>query len=308
MGRIIFDKTIKNNNMKHTTYIVTLSIILNLVTACRPKPIDIYVKTAPVKMVVASSVIQDGFIIVFLSRTFSGLEGKQNQDSLGLEFFEKIAVRNAFVTISHNGITDTLLELDGGFYGTQNLQFKEYDNYNLYARDNTTGEEVTATTNLLPYYQFDVIKPYKVFNGVDTTCRVYFELSDDLTRENYYVVNYIRKEEKKTGKRIDVNRVFSGNGSSIETDFDLLNDESFTDGKYKVDKLLKSVKTSDSLAISLASISRGYYEFLTAFKRSGSLINTLTSEPINYPTNVRNGYGYFNAYTPEILFIDMKLY
>jgi hypothetical protein len=294
--------------MKQITYIASLFTITIFLQSCRPKPIDIYVKTAPVKMVVASSVIQDGFIIVFLSRTFSGLEGKLNKDSLGLEFFEKIAVTNAFVTINHNGIIDTLFELEGGFYGTQNLQFKEYDNYDLYARDNKTGEEITATTNLLPYYQFDVIKPYKVFNGIDTACRVYFELSDDLTRENYYVVNYIRKEEKKTGKRIDVNRVFSGNGASVETDFDLLNDDSFTDGKYKVDKILKSVKPSDSLAISLASISRGYYEFLTAFKRSGSLINTLTSEPINYPTNVRNGYGYFNAYTPEILFIDMRLY
>jgi hypothetical protein len=294
--------------MKKINQWLLISFFISALVACKPKPIDIHVKPAPPKIVVASSVLADNFILVFLSRNFSSFESKANSDSLSEQFFDKVAIKNAFVTITHKNITDTLFQLGDGFYGSINLGFEAYDDYSLYAMDLESGQEVTATTNLLPFYQFDVLNPYKVVNGKDTACRVNYELSDDLTRENYYVVNYIRKDESKKGKKVDVNKLFSGKGASTETDFDLLKDDSFTDGKYKVDKILKDVRPTDSLAISVSSISKGYYEFLTVFKRSGTLINTLTSEPLSYPTNVKNGYGYFNAYTPQILFIDMKAY
>lgn len=283
-------------------------ILLILLAGCKPKPIDIQVKQAPTKMVVSSTFLPGGALLVLLTRNFSGQESIQNDDGISVEFYEKLIVKNALVTITHNNITDTLFEAADGIYISDSLQFSDYDKCTLYAKDNTAGQEITAETIVLPFYNFDTLRPYKLTYGSVTTCRVYYELTDDLTKENYYVVNYIRKDETKKGRRIDVNKLFSDNGASVETDFDLLNDQNFTDGKYRADKILKGVKSSDSLAISLASISRGYYEFLTAFKRSGSLINVLTSEPITYPTNVKNGYGYFNVYTPNVIYIDMKLH
>jgi hypothetical protein len=274
---------------------------------CRPKPIDIKVKQAPEKIAVSSLAIADNFMVVWLSRSFSALEKDKQLD----EQSERLLVKNATVLIRHDNITDTLFPLDAGIYVTGKITLSEYSGYDLYVLDPGTGQQITATTVMQPYCRFDSIKPYKTVSGRDTSCRIYFELSDDLSHENYYVVNYAKQSEASTannGKSADVNRILSGKMSVVETKFDLLTDASFTNGKYTGDKLLEQTRPSDTVAVSVAAISKGYYEFLTAFKRSGTLLNALTGEPITFPSNVKNGLGYFNAYVPQIKYFYLKEY
>lgn len=286
---------------------IILSVVI-LITACTPKPLDIKVKPAQPKLVISSRVIPNKIILVSVTRSFSALENKENTDSLSQNFMDKILVKNAFVTVSYFGKTDTLFKISDGLYGSLNTLLVTSGTYNLYAKDNDTGLEVSSGATMLPYYQFDSIQPKKIINPGDTVCKVYYELSDDPSSENYYVVNYVRKLNSGNSGPIDINQFFANGSSSFETYFDLLSDESFSNGKYKNDKILETVRPKDSIAVMVSNISRGYYEFLSAYKRAGNLFNTLTGEPINYPTNVNGGYGYFNAHYPQIKYFDMKNY
>ena len=68
------------------------------------------------------------------------------------------------------------------------------------------------------------------------------------------------------------------------------------------------LKHDDSIAVTLSNISKNYYNYLVLRNESGSLYNQLNLEPLNYPTNVVNGYGFFNAHIPDIYFDDLSLY
>ncbi len=276
--------------------------------ACRPKPIDIEVNQASVKLVVSSRIIPNSIMVIALTRSFSALEHKGQADSISAGFLDSVLVSNAIVTVSYMGKTDTLYMIRPGIYGSINTLQYNYGSYSLHVKDIYTGLEATATTTLLPLVPFDTVRPYLVKNPGDTTAYLHYELTDDPAIENYYVVNYVKKLNSSNSNPLDIGQIFSNGNNAFQTYFDLLNDDSFSNGKYSLDKKLEGVNSRDSIAVSVSNISRGYYEFLSAYKRSGSLINQLTGEPINYPSNVENGYGFFNAHYPSIKVFDMKQY
>jgi hypothetical protein len=275
---------------------------------CVPKPIDIDVKAADPKLVLASQVIPNQIMIVSLTRSFSALEGQgiQDDDSLNNDFLDKILVENAFVTITYFGTVDTLFMISPGVYASINTLQYSYGTYTIYAKDPQTGEEINATTQLIPQVQFDTIYPQVIKNPGDTVIKVNYTFHDDPNAENYYVVNYIRKSNSNSP--LDINQVFSQGSNGIIKEFELLDDNSFTNSIYNVSKELEEATPHDSIAVMLSHISKGYFEYLNAFKKSGAIINQLTGEPINYPTNVNNGYGYFNAYYPTTRIFDLNNY
>jgi hypothetical protein len=275
---------------------------------CLPKPIDIDVNAEEPKMVVASQVIPNKIMLVSLTKSFSALEGKdiETNDSLGAIFLDKILVKNALVTVSYLGKTDTLFMVSAGVYASLNVLQYSYGNYFIYAKDVVSGDEITAGTQLIPQVKFDTLYPSIIKNATDTLIKINFKLSDDPTTNNYYVINYIRKVNSNSV--VDINQAFSRGNNAVLKQFELLDDNSFTNNVYQASKDLKDVKPRDSIAVILSHISKGYFEYLNAYKKSGALINQLTSEPINYPTNVNNGYGYFNAYYPTTRIFDLKNY
>lgn len=284
------------------TLVKYLPLIL-LTGACRPKPIDIKVKAAPEKLVISSTIVPNQIMVISLTKSFSALESQANSDTVSNAQLEKVLVKGAFVTVSYAGRTDTLEELSDGVYGSATVLLSNYRDYFLYARDNATGQEITATTSMMPYKTFDTINVYKSPKGV---CTVHYRLTDDVSNKNYYVVNFVRKLNNNNSSGIQ--RYFVNGNGDFENYMELLTDESFTNGVYENTKELSSVGPADSIAVSVANISRGYYEFLSAFKRSGNFINALTAEPIHFPTNVNNGYGFFNAYYPQVKVYNMAEY
>jgi hypothetical protein len=283
-------------------------ILASVLFGCVPKPIDIDVKAADPKLVLASQVIPNQIMIVSLTRSFSALEGQgiQDDDSLNNDFLDKILVENAIVTVTYFGVVDTLYMISPGVYGSINTLQYNYGTYTLYAKDPQTGEEINATTLLIPQVQFDTIYPQVIKNPGDTVIKVNYTFHDDPSAENYYVVNYIRKSNSTSP--LDINQVFSQGSNGIIKEFELLDDNSFTNSIYSVSKELEEASPHDSIAVMLSHISKGYFEYLNAFKKSGAIINQLTGEPINYPTNVNNGYGYFNAYYPSTRIFDLNNY
>ncbi|CAN5379010.1 hypothetical protein BH09BAC5_BH09BAC5_16160 [soil metagenome] len=286
--------------------ITAFVIIVTTIISCTPKPIDIDVKPAEEKLVIASQILPNNIMVVALTRSFSPLDTGGNADTIQNSFLDRILVANAIVTVTHPGGTDTLFMLTPGIYASVNILLTEYGSYTLHAKDPSTGEEVTATTQLLPQVGFDSIQPIKRFIDGDSIPFVHYELTDYGAASDFYVVCYYRKSQDTSA--FDINNYFS-QGSNQLNSFDLITDADFDEnGKLIRDTQLYDVSTSDTIAVTVSHITQGYFEFLTAYKRSSSLFNQLSGEPINYPTNVEGGYGYFMTHFPEIRIFDLNQY
>jgi hypothetical protein len=293
-------------------YLIVMMIVCNLF-GCRPKPIDIDVSPATPKMVIASQIIPNRIMLVNITNSFTALEGKNvnSQDSLNNDFLNSLFVKDAIVTVTYLDKQEKLLMVNPGVYASANVLQYEYGNYFISIINPATNQEATATTTLVPKVKFDTVYPSVTRNINDTLVKINFTLSDNPSTDNYYVINYISKQKNNkltAASLLDINQVFTRGKNAVNKEFELLDDNSFVNNVYKVNKTIGDVGPDDSLAIVLSNISKGYYEYLNAYKRSGALINQLTSEPINYPSNVTNGYGYFNAYYPSVYFFNLKNY
>lgn len=283
----------------------TLGVLFGL-SACLPDPIDIGVAPAPVKLVVTSQVVPGQLMVVGLTRSFSALSTGANQDTVSDNFLDSVLVENAIVTVQHPGGTDTLFMVVPGIYASLTVLFSNYGSYTLRAYDPVMNLSITATTQLMPTVAFDSVSPYFVYNA-DTTLFIHYELTDLPNEENYYVMNFYRKNQD-TSASFDPNSYFA-QGQNQLTAFDLISETDFDqNGRVVRNREMTTVGYTDTIAVTVSHITKGYYEFLTAYKRSGSLINQLTGEPITYPSNVEGGYGYFNAHFPSVRFFELVDY
>ncbi len=273
-------------------------VILLLISGCTPKGIDIEVEPAESKIVVASQIIPQKSIIVSLTKSFSPLEPIATSENVTSDLLNKFLVTNAFVTVSYNNQTDTLNMLVPGIYLSNSTLLTNYNTYTLNVTEPSTGLYASAVTTMLPKVEFDTVYPIVTKNPNDTVISIKYILTDNPAEENFYVVNYILKQVS-TGANLDISSYFGNGTNKILSSSELLNDASFTNNVLEHEAILEKVKPTDSIAVEVANITKGYYEFLTAAKRTGGLITQLTSEPIHFPTNVQNGYGYFNAYYPH---------
>ncbi|HTL80232.1 MAG TPA: hypothetical protein VL651_00935, partial [Bacteroidia bacterium] len=114
--------------MKKYSFILIMLVMIVL-TNCRPKPIDIDVKPAPVKLVVTAQVIPGSIMIVGLTRSFSALSSGANADTIPNNFLDSILVPNAIVTVEHSSQIDTLYMLTPGIYASLNVLLVDYNTY-----------------------------------------------------------------------------------------------------------------------------------------------------------------------------------
>jgi hypothetical protein len=277
--------------------ILVLGSVLFLISGCLPEDIDIDVKPAESRIVVSSQIVPSQLILVALTKSFSPLEPIASQDTVSNNLLNKFIVSNAMVTVSYNNQTDTLSMLFPGIYISTNTLLTNYTNYTLNVKEPSTGQEVSALTTMLPLVNFDTVYPIVIKNPGDTVIKINYVLKDNPNEENFYVVNYILKQSS-SGANLDISHYFNRGSNKILSTFELLNDASFTNNVLTKESILE-VGSTDSIAVEVANISKGYYDFLTAAKRTEGILSQLTSEPIHYPTNVQNGYGFFNAYFPS---------
>ena len=56
----------------------------------------------------------------------------------------------------------------------------------------------------------------------------------------------------------------------------------------------------------MSNISPEYYKYLSIRNDNRYNLAGFASEPLNYPTNVQGGYGYFNLHVPDVRIFVMK--
>ena len=302
-------KCLNVRNSVFVRYRTVLIAVLGLFYSCTPKPIDITINKFEPKLVVSSQIIPGSIMIVSLTKSFSALSNTESTDtSVSNNFLQGVLVKNAVVTVSHGNKIDTLSMISPGIYASLNILQENYGFYVLKAKDPQSGMEVTASSTLLPKVTFDTITPVITKGMKDTAISIKYTLLDNPNEDNWYVINYIKKNHTTSGANLDINNAFSLGSNKILTEFELLSDKTFENHKFEQETILTDVNPSDSIAVTIANISEGYYQFLTAYKRAGSVFNQFTGEPINYPTNVTGGYGYFNTHYPDVHYFYLKNY
>ena len=281
-------------------------MILTFVTACtKTKPLIINLPETEQKLAISSVVIPGNILAVSVSYSFSAL--KNAKDSMGNNVFDstlyqQFLVSHALVTISYNGKTDTLSKLAPGIYASAGVLQLVNANYTLNVYDSATQLRVFANSTMLQKVNFDSLYFEKERTATDTTLKVHFSVADNLSEENYYMVSYYNTVASPI-----YNSVFSNPNKNKFVLVELYSDKVVeVNGKIKVDKNFFILDENDTLIIELANISKGYYEFLSAYKKSDQLIYQLLGEPVNLPTNINIGYGYFSTFNPSFKIVDLS--
>lgn len=265
-------------------------IIPLILSGCLPEPLEIEnIPEAEVKIVVSSVYIPDQSFAIILTRSTNALEEIINSEG---EVANDLLVENARVTIASQNKTVLLDNLLFGIYGTNSLDQQIGETFHLEVYDSLTGLWATASTKLLEPVQLDSLDVSIEAIGTDTLPRIHYEFTD-FPDNNWYMINVQHFQYNDDPLSALLNRrIYSY----------LLTDENSDQNKIISGDFYALVgfnmSLNDTLLISLSNISYEYYTFLEQRNNSNYAID-LVSEPFNLPSNVENGYGYFNLHIPD---------
>jgi hypothetical protein len=278
-----------------------LWLLLGLVLfSCEPEPIGIELPPHEPKLVIATQMLPKNRWVVQVSRSFSSLAGKGDELTPDSSFLQGLVVDHALVQLSGNGHTATLQRVGPGLYlCRRNLQ-QFGPHYSLFVKDSVSGLECTAATEMMPAVSFSSVKPVLNPGQKDTTVTLEFELDDPGPERNFFMISYAGASRKNMNSQQGFGAL-----NPLEEQLLLFSDANFTGGHFAAKERLQ-VKASDTLVVALSQISEPYYRYLELYRKSHSLMNQLTGEPINLPTNIQNGYGFFSAHNPTIKFFKLK--
>ncbi|MCB0480779.1 MAG: DUF4249 domain-containing protein [Flavobacteriales bacterium] len=279
--------------MKSLTFI----LLLFLISACRPKPIDIDIPQAEEKLVVSSIMIPPSIFGIVLTKSFSALESNDlgTQSDPNVDLFNQLVVPNSTVTIEYDNEIKTLTELTGGIYVGIDIEQTVGKNYTLRATDPSTGKSISSTTTIPPFVELKSALLVKklIFEdeGLDVTISV-----DDPPGKNYYLAGVYGQLIESTK---DLQSI-----SLVNSAYYVFSDEG-RDGQSISEKFLIDRWEGDTAVVSFSNISEDYYLYLASRQRSQNAIPFI-SEPVSLKSNIENGYGFFGLHIPDIEFFQLQ--
>lgn len=264
-------------------------LLLLLSAGCIPDPLPINnLPKAEVKMVVSSQIIPETGLVVFLSKSLGALDAGDGTDLTAL--LSAIVIDDAIVTITDGVESYVLDDLGGGFYGGYNPEWIPDTEYRLNVQSSSLGS-IEAVTHVRQSVSFEEVSARIFSNGFDSLIQITYGLNDPLG-ENFYMLNVQRFS--------DLNKLAGYLNPRIYTRLAI--DENF-DGQQVQETFnvpFQEFSIGDTVAVSIANISEAYYEFLKLRADNRFNFVEFAGEPINYPTNVKGGYGFFNLHTADI--------
>lgn len=260
-----------------------------MLLSCLPEPLLVDdIPKLETKIVVSSQIIPNTGLVVFVSRSIGALDAGDDSDPENL--IAQIAISDAVVTLSVNDNLDTLENLGNGLYGNIIMDWQTNIDYTLTVHTTSLGS-VHAVTRLPDFVSFNEVSATIFDNGFDSLAQINYNLTDPIG-ENYYMINVQRFRSSQELSSLVNPRIFTK----------LFDDKEF-DGQQKSETfnvLFQEFSEGDSIAVSMANISKAYYDFLKVRSDNRFSFVEFAGEPINYPTNVQGGYGFFNLHTPDV--------
>jgi len=267
-----------------------LALFSLLLSSCLPDPLEVEgVPKIKPEIVVSSQILTDQSLVVLLTKSFGALDASDDSDPE--ELLNQIAINDALVTITGPEGIDTLSFIESGVYGGLTNPLEAGQRYFLKVTSPTMGE-VSATTIVKPQTQFDEIDATLFFNGFDDTLAQVTYGFQDLPGKNFYMVNVQRLRQENIEERLLNPRAF----------IRLITDEAFDGEPYSESFRVFPTDFSegDTVAVYLSNISEEYYRFIKLRVDNRFSFIEFLGEPINYPSNVEGGKGFFNLYLPDI--------
>ena len=273
--------------------IVLLTGITLSVWGCLPDPLPVKdIPGAPQKIVVSSQLFPDQSIAILLTKSFGALEANGDSDPLAL--LDQIAINDATVVITGMGTVDTLTLIESGIYGSNSISFVDEGVYTLHVVSPSMGS-ITATTEVKTAVSFISVQASIYDTGFDTLATINYAFQD-IPGKNHYMVNVQHISSEKPPEPED----FLNPSIFIH----LTEDNESIDGTLISDSFnaifRRDFIPGDTIIVQLANIEKGYYDFLQARKDSRFNFSDFLGEPVNYPTNITNGLGWFTLQKPDV--------
>ena len=293
------------------TLIVALTALSILALGCDLVDLPIEVEPAPSQLVVSSVMGPNQSLLVTVSRSFSALSAT-DVDSLSSDFIGRLVVDSAGVFLGHGGRSDTLARLFDipGLYSGVFPDMEPYQQLDLTVIDSLTGETVSATTALLPPVALETASITEEIDAQGDTTTVLTYRFEDLPGENYYVLHAYKLPAEGVLDSLfvddELNPALRNDDEEVVFYETLITDQAFTDTAITDTVRIPFFSVNESVAVSLAHISEGYFRFLDARSRAGGLVSSLANEPVNHPTNVIGGLGFFSAHQPRTVVVEKR--
>jgi hypothetical protein len=163
-------------------------------------------------------------------------------------------------------------------------------------KDYKTGKVASAVTTYFPKPALDTLSPEIIKGGTTPVVKLKMSISNVSPKE-YYMVCYTTSDNVRQATT-SVSASVSALTSFVPKRVELFTSDDAVNGRLSKNIVL-NVTATDTLLVHCGRIDEAYYNYLAAYKRSGYLINQITGEPINLPTNINPGVGYFSLYAPK---------
>jgi hypothetical protein len=272
----------------HITCLIICAIAL---ATCTPKPIAIDLPDAEQKPVIWSQVVPANVTLIYLARSFSALEFQEGDSSSAQDLVQQFLVQDGLVVLTHNDTTDTLIQITDGLFASFNTELIAGDSYQLYAKDFSNGKEITSQAVMMSKVSLDTATA----EVIDTSkVRIHYSFQDPLG-PNWYAIHFY----STYANPLELDDPFSAE-NLVETQ--LISDLEFGSSSIENSRLLENLD-NDTVFVSLNNISEEYFNYLSQRQRGGTIYNQLVQEPINYISNIGNGYGMFALHFPDVKMI-----
>lgn len=275
---------------------------LSLLSCRKPAPLDIEIPQEKESLVVSS--LCQGNHSLFVAAGYS-INSSVNVDSLTNDkksLQDEMMMAAGTVTIQQEGMPATNLSMiTKGVYGSRNLSLIAGAKYTITVKDDVKNITTSATTTYMPRPDVtDVAKQVRIA-GTDTTVQLKFTINR-ATAGKYYYVSYTTSSQKKAaGRPQDLESLQSFESKKIHL---------YSSADAEQERISKTIsisaKTTDTVFVEIGAIDAHYYRYLDAYIRTGYLVNMVTGEPVNLPTNLSSGYGYFALCNPYYKSLDVK--
>lgn len=253
---------------------------------CNPEALEMDgIEPPEPQIVVSSLILHDSSVCVALTRTISALEANQQTDPT--ELMRRAAINDATVTITTAGKSYPLTLLQDGTYQSKDIPLMVGHMYELSVVSPSIGE-VSASATLQPPASFERVFAKAVVYPVENYwLDAAYSMEDD-PGKNYYVVSIQGANKSALTERIIHPRSYTR----------AIDDAGF-DGQNFEERVVLTKnfhKQGDSIAFTLSNVSKAYYEYVKLRVENELELVQYFAEPINYPTNIRGGRGFFELY------------
>lgn len=264
--------------------------------SCLPDPLEVKnIPTVKPEIVVSSQIIPEQGLVVLLTKTIGALDASNDSDPE--ELLDQISIRDAVVTILGPDGEYTLDSLGRGLYGGIQIPFAVGQQYTLKVRSIKLGE-IEATTSVLPQIQFDFVDAELYYNGFNDTLAQITYAIEDPEYQNFYMVNVQEVEREDAIENLINPRAFTV----------LLEDKKFNGARFEQTFRVfpRDYQPGDTIAVSISNISDEYFDFIKLRLDNRFSFVEFLGEPVNYPSNVIGGRGFFNLYVPDVRIFVME--